>query len=213
MAEVMMSPQLREYLDSLVPDRPEEVKLMEEYAREHSFPIIGPAAGQFLYMLTRAVNAKRVFEMGSGYGYSTYWFARAVQENGGGEVYHVVWDENLSHLARAHLARLNVGMLVKYHVREAISVLKEISGPFDIIFCDIDKHSYPDALPVIEPKLRSGGLFIVDNMLWSGRIFDRLEQDPNTKGVRMLTQVLRHKPNFITTLVPIRDGLMVALKK
>jgi len=208
-----MSPQLREYLDSLVPDRPDEVLHMEEYAREHSFPIIGPAAGQFLYMITRAVNAKRVFEMGSGYGYSTYWFARAVQENGGGEVHHVVWDDKLSHQAREHLARLGVGMLTKYHVKEAIAALNETPGPFDIIFCDIDKHAYPDALQSVEPKLRSGGLFIIDNMLWSGRIFDRLEQDPNTKGVRTLTMVLKNRPSFVTSLVPIRDGLMVAMKK
>jgi len=186
---------------------------MEEYAREHSFPIIGPAAGQFLYMITRAVNAKRVFEMGSGYGYSTYWFARAVQENGGGEVHHVVWDDKLSHQAREHLARLNVGMLIKYHVKEAIAALNETHGPFDVIFCDIDKHAYPDALQAVEPKLRSGGLFIIDNMLWSGRIFDRLERDPNTKGVRTLTTVLRNRPDFVMSLVPIRDGVMVAMKK
>ncbi len=213
MAEVMMSPQLREYLDSLVPNRPDEIVNMETYAREHSFPIIGPAAGQFLYMFARATKATRVFEMGSGYGYSTYWFAKAVQENGGGEVHHVVWDQHLSHLAQEHLARLGVGMLIKYHVKEAIAVLNETTGPFDIIFCDIDKHAYPDALTAVEPKLRSGGAFIIDNMLWSGRIFDRLERDPNTKGVRLLTTMLKNRPNFISSLVPIRDGLMVAIKR
>lgn len=213
MPDVLMNPQVREYLDHLVPDRPDEMKIMEEYAQQHAFPIVGPAAGQFLYLMTRVSNAKKVFEMGSGYGYSTYWFAKGVMENGGGEVHHVVWDDNLSRMARQHLARLGVGPLIKYHVKEAIAALNETPGPFDIIFNDIDKHAYPEALPAIEAKLKSGGLMVVDNMLWSGRIFDRTEQDPNTKGVRTLTTMLKTRPNFITSLVPIRDGLIVAMKR
>jgi predicted O-methyltransferase YrrM len=213
MPEILIAPQLREYLDSLVPERPEEVMTMEKYARDHSFPIIGPAAGQLCYLLARLIGAKRVFEMGSGYGYSTYWFAKAVQENGGGEVHHVVWDDKLSMQARQHLARLGVGPLIKWHVSEAIETLKQTEGPFDIIFVDIDKSAYPDALMPIEAKLRTGGIMIVDNMLWSGRIFDRMDQDPNTKGVRALTRLMGTKTNWITSLVPIRDGLMVATKR
>jgi predicted O-methyltransferase YrrM len=95
--------QLQPYLDSLVPARPAEVEKMEAYARQHDFPIIGPASGQMCYQVARLIEAKRIFEMGSGYGYSTLWFAKAVQENGGGTVYHVVWDDKLSQMARGHL--------------------------------------------------------------------------------------------------------------
>jgi caffeoyl-CoA O-methyltransferase len=213
MPEVLMSTPLREYLENLVPDRPDELAQMETYAREHSFPIIGPASGQFCYLLARLMGAKRIFEMGSGYGYSTYWFAKAVQENGGGEVHHVVWDDKLSKMAQQHLARLGVGNLIKYRVSEAIEALKGTEGPFDIIFNDIDKHAYPQSLLAIEPKLRSGGIMIVDNMLWSGRIFDRMDQDPNTKGVRTLTSLVAKKPNWVSSLIPIRDGLIVAMKR
>lgn len=212
MAEALMSPLVREYLDSLVPERPEEVKLMEQYAQEHSFPIVGPASGQFCYMLARAAGVRRVFEMGSGYGYSTYWFARAVMENGGGEVHHVVWDAELSKRAQQHLARLGLGSIVRFHKAEAVEELKKTEGPFDLIFNDIDKEAYPESLPVIESKLRPGGILIVDNMLWSGRIFDRLEQDPQTKGVKKLTSLLTKKPDWICSLIPIRDGLMVGFK-
>src|SRR2546421_3949070 len=105
---------VRDYLDSLVPERPPEMQRMEEYARDVRFPIIGPASGYFCYQVARMLNTTRVFELGSGYGYSTAWFARAVQENGGGVVHHVVWDEDLSWKARGHLDSLGFGGIVRH---------------------------------------------------------------------------------------------------
>src|SRR5512135_1851351 len=105
----LMPDYLSTYLDRLVPPRSSEMQAMEEHAQKTGFPIIGTASGQFCYLVARIAGARRIFEMGSGYGYSTAWFARAVQENGGGEVYHVVWDEELSRQARNHLATLGFG--------------------------------------------------------------------------------------------------------
>ena len=96
----LLSPQVRDYLDGLVPARPPELERMEAYAREHGFPIVGPACGHLCYQLARTIGARQVFELGSGYGYSTAFFARAVRDNGGGAVHHVVWDEVLSRRAR-----------------------------------------------------------------------------------------------------------------
>ncbi len=96
-----VAPRLQSYLDGLVPERDPELLAMEEHAREHGFPIIGPACGHLCYQVARMTGAQRVFELGSGYGYSTAWFARAVRENGGGEVHHTVWDQALSDQARA----------------------------------------------------------------------------------------------------------------
>lgn len=203
---------VREYLDSLVPPRPAEMRAMEEYARETNFPIIGPAAGYFCYQVARLAGARRVFELGSGYGYSTAWFARAVRENGGGEVHHVVWSQELSDRARAHLGALGFGDLVRYRVSEAVAALRESAGPFDLIFNDIDKRGYPDSLPVIAEKLRPGGVLIVDNMLWHGRIFDDADRSPDTEGVREFTRRITADPSWVTTLVPIRDGMVVAYR-
>jgi predicted O-methyltransferase YrrM len=205
--------QVREYLDSLVPPRPEEMQKMEEYARQHQFPIIGPASGNMCYMITRMTGAHRVFELGSGYGYSTAWFAKGVQENGGGAVHHVVWHEDLSQMARVHLGNLGFEEIVHYRVGEAVQALREAEGPFDIIFNDIDKHAYPEALPVIVEKLRAGGVLIIDNMLWHGAIFDEADQSADTRGVREFTRLITTSPDWITTLVPIRDGLIVAYKR
>lgn len=209
----LIAKQVGEYLDALVPERDPELQRMEAYAREHHFPAIGPAAGHFCYQIARMIRARRVFELGSGYGYSTAFFARAVQENGGGEVHHVVWDEQLSQKARGHMAALGYADLVRFHMSEAIEALQRTAGPFDLIFNDIDKHAYPRSLPVIEEKLRPGGVLIIDNMLWSGRIFDPGDRSADTEGVRAFTKRITESPNWIVSLLPIRDGVILAVKQ
>lgn len=203
---------LMDYIDSLVPARPPEMHTMETEAEWTNFPIIGPASGYLCYQVARMISAKRIFELGSGFGYSTAWFARAVTENGGGEVHHVVWDEDLSRQARTHLAALGFDGTILYHVGEAVQTLGDTPGPFDLIFNDIDKEAYPASLPVITEKLRPGGVLIVDNMLWHGRIFDGKDHRPDTDGIRALTGLLTGNKDWITSLVPIRDGVMVAYK-
>jgi predicted O-methyltransferase YrrM len=213
MATGFMTQETHSYLDQLVPPRHPEMQTMEAYAREHKFPIIGPAAGHFCYLMTRLAGARRVFEMGSGYGYSTAWFARGVQENGGGTVFHVVWDEGLSTRARGHLGRLGYDGMIEYRVGEATEALRKTDGPFDVIFIDIDKHGYPEAFKVAGGKLRSGGIIIVDNTLWSGRIFDPAHRDANGEGIRELTRRATTDAGWISSIVPIRDGLLIANKK
>jgi predicted O-methyltransferase YrrM len=189
------------------------MKKMEAYAAEHKFPIIGPAAGYICYQIACMIGARSVYELGSGYGYSTAWFARAVQENGGGTVDHVVWDEDLSQMAGRHLANLGYGDVVRYTVGEAVQALRQAEGPFDLIFNDILKDAYPASIEVIKEKLRPGGVLIVDNMLWSGQIFNDKDQSDFTNGVREATRILTESSDWVSTLVPVRDGLIVAYKK
>ena len=213
MAEELNYDQVQSYLEGLVPPRAAELAQMEQYAATHGFPIIGPVAGQMCYQVARLIGARRVFELGSGYGYSTAWFARAVRENGGGEVHHVVWDDRLSQMARQHLSALGYSDLVHYHSGEAVQRLRETDGPFDLIFNDIDKEGYPASLPVITEKLRPGGVLIVDNMLWHGRIFHEHDRDGSTAGIHETTRLLTNDPAWIVSLLPLRDGLFVAMKR
>lgn len=201
------------YITSLVPPREAELMEMEAYAEEHGFPIIGPACGYYCYQLARMIKATSVFELGSGYGYSTAWFAKAIKENGGGVVYHTVWDEELSGRARRHLVKLGSADIVQFHVSEALEALRQTEGTFDIIFNDIDKEAYPASLPIIKEKLRSGGLLIIDNMLWHGRIFDKTDLLPATLGVHEFTKQITQDNDWIVSLAPMRDGMIVAYKK
>ena len=204
---------IRQYIEGLVPQRPKEMQLMESYAEQEDFPIIGPVCGYICYQIARMIGARQVCELGSGYGYSTAWFAQAVKENGGGTVHHIVWDEELSKSARKHLNAMGYDGIVEYHVAEAVQTLREMTGPFDVIFCDIDKDAYPNALKVMKEKLRSGSVAIFDNMLLHGRVLDESDRSPETMGIRQVTQQLMEDPDWTISLIPIRDGLMVAYRK
>jgi len=213
------------WMETLLPERPAEFIRMEEHARLHNFPIIGPLSGQVCYVIARIQGTRRVFELGSGYGYSTAWFARAVRENSAGEssplgslplgslppeVHHCVWHADLSEQARTHLAALGYSDLVQFHIGEAIATLHGQQGPFDLIFLDIDKVGYPDALPVIEEKLRPGGVLIIDNMLWNGRTWDEADREPETEAIRRTAQMLGSSPRWEQFIVAVRDGILVA---
>ena len=126
---------------------------------------------------------------------------------------HVVWDDNLSRMAREHLGRLDYGARIHYIVDEAVQALQAAEGPFDVIFNDIDKEAYPESLPVIEEKLRPGGVLLVDNMLWGGRVMDERHQEVSTKAIRELTRLLNESPNWESFVVPIQDGIAMAIKR
>jgi caffeoyl-CoA O-methyltransferase len=185
---------------------------MEEEARRDRFPIIAPAGGKLLYLLARMIGARKVFELGSGYGYSTLWFAKAVRENGGGVVHHTVWDEGLHARARANVAEAGYSDMVQFHLGEAVAALKTTDDTFDLLFNDIDKDGYPASLPVMKAKLRVGGVIAIDNMLMNGKIYDPAAKEPATEGVREFTRLLRADPDFVFQLAPIRDGIIVALR-
>lgn len=208
----LFSDELKDYLNSLVPKREDIVLEMEERAAREGFPIIGPASGQACYLMARMINAKKIFELGSGFGYSTAWFAKAVQENGGGEVHHVVWDQSLSLEAKKNLDQLGYTDIVHYAVGEAVKTLEASNEIFDLIFCDVDKEGYPEAVQMAGQKLRKGGLLIIDNMLWSGDVYNLNDQSATTQGIRDATEIFTKSKQWIFSLLPIRDGIIVAMK-
>src|ERR1051326_4243536 len=126
--------QITEYHQKLSQHEDPVLLRMEEEARRDRFPIIGPAAGKFCYMMARAIGARKVFELGSGYGYSTLWFAKAVRENGGGEVHHTVWDQGLHDRAKRNIEEAGYSDIVRFHLGEAVQTLREVGGTYDIVF-------------------------------------------------------------------------------
>jgi predicted O-methyltransferase YrrM len=206
----LFHPNLMPYLEALVSPREPVLTEMEDRARRSGFPIVGPVVGQMFYLLTRLSGARTVFELGSGYGYSTAWFAMAVRDNGGGTVYHVVWDDGLSAEARNYFAHMDLLPFTEFHVGEAVAVLRGRSERFDVIFSDIDKEGYPASLPVIKEHLRSGGLLLTDNVLWHGAVLDPNERDRATEAIRAYTRRVFEDPDFVATVLPLRDGVLVA---
>lgn len=182
---------------------------MENYAREHRFPIIGPMVGPFLRQIAVITNAKRILELGSGFGYSALWFAGGIDDDA--KIICIDGSEDNRNRALDYHKRAGVDYKVEYHVGNALEVVEQFVGPFDIIFNDIDKDGYPDAFDAAIPRLKKGGIFITDNLLWSGRIFDD-SPDESTKGVIEFTRKLFESGELLPSIIPIRDGLGIGVK-
>lgn len=199
-----------DYIYSMLPKRDAVLTEMEGYATEHKIPIVGPAVARVLQQLALAIKARRVFELGSAIGYSTIWWAEAVGASG--TVVYTDGDSHNAERARAYFARAGVARQIVVRTGDALEILSEEKQEFDIIFNDVDKEDYPRVLRLIAPRLRKGGLFITDNVLWSGHVADK-NPDATTKAILDFNRKLYDSADFYTTLLPIRDGLAVALKK
>jgi caffeoyl-CoA O-methyltransferase len=199
------------YMYSLLPAREEVLAEMEQYATEHKIPIVGPAVARVLQQLAMMINARNIFELGSAIGYSTIWWAQAVGEKG--RVIYTDGDRKNTERARGYFARAGVSNRITSHTGDALEVLSEQKQEFDIIFNDVDKEDYPRVLRLVAPRLRKGGLFITDNVLWSGKVVEKNPAEASTKAILEFNRKLYESKDFYTTLLPIRDGLAVALKK
>jgi predicted O-methyltransferase YrrM len=200
-----------DYLYSMLPKRDEVLAEMEDYATEHEVPIVGPAVARVLQQLAMMINARSVFELGSAIGYSTIWWAHAVGDKG--RVIYTDGDSKNAERARGYFKRAGVSNRITLHTGDALEFLSEQKQEFDIIFNDVDKEDYPRVLRLVAPRLRKGGLFITDNVLWSGRVAEKNPADARTKAILEFNRKLYDVKEFYTTLLPIRDGLAVALKK
>jgi caffeoyl-CoA O-methyltransferase len=210
MSEEFTLTQIYNYMEDLYDDGDPVRRAMEELADRRHFPIVGPLAGSHLFQLTRMIGARRVFELGSGYGYSALFFARAVGAEG--MVHCTELSAENIRLAEHFLTEAGVWGRVTYHQEEATAVLRRVGGTWDIIYNDIDKEGYPETIDLAYDHLRPGGLFITDNIFWHGRPFSG-DQSPATQGIVEFTRRLFAHPGFVTTIYPTHDGLTVALRK
>ncbi len=206
----MLRPDIESYLQRWVPDRDAILHEMEQRAEAKHFPIVGPLVGRLLAQLTLLVSAQQILELGAGFGYSAYWFARALPTNG--RVLAVERSAENARLGQEYLERGGLTPKVNFVVGDGLEVIQGLDGPFDIIFVDIDKEQYPASLPLTLPRLRPGGLLITDNILWSGKVVDAKPRDASTRGIQEYTRLLYETPDLYTTLIPLRDGVSVSLK-
>lgn len=162
------NPAVDRYMLDLLPERDPVLREMEKEAQRRDIPIVGPAVARVLYQYAQLIHAKRVFELGSAIGYSTLWWARAVGDEG--EVFYTDGDQAKADEARTSFERAGVAKRIRVGVGDALDLLRGQTQEFDIIFNDVDKEDYPRVLDLVPSRLRRGGLFITDNVLWSGRV-------------------------------------------
>jgi caffeoyl-CoA O-methyltransferase len=206
----ILDPNIDAYQRSLLDRYDEPVLLaMEAEGAERRFPIVGRAVGVTLELFARSIAARRVMELGSGYGYSAYWFARAVGP--GGEVHCTEGDPANAATAERYLTDAGLWDRVTYHVGDAVDRLETIDGDFDVVFCDIDKPGYPAAWRAAAERIRVGGLYLCDNTL--GTSSDTvLDDNDRTRAIREHNRLIADDARYVSTLIPTRQGILAALR-
>ena len=210
---MIVPPDLEDYLRGLAQRYDEPVLLeMERHAQENNFPIVERLCGVVLELMARTIGARRIFELGSGFGYSAYWWSRAVDDHG--EIHLTDADPENARKAEDYLRRAGSWAPVTYHVGDALETLARVQGEFDIVYCDAFKEGYPDIWRAARSRVRVGGLYICDNTLWSGRVIQpgEIATDERTAAIVQHNQLVADDPDYVQSIVPLRDGLMVALR-
>jgi caffeoyl-CoA O-methyltransferase len=202
---------VEDYIYSILPERDKVLAEIEAEAAKHKIPIVGPAVGRLLYQIALMTSARNIFEMGSAIGYSTIWWARAISP--GGRVTYTDGDSNNAARARKYFERAGVSDRITLKTGDALELLSEEKQQFDIIFNDVDKEDYPRVFRIAIPKLRTGGLFVTDNVLWSGKVAQKNPGEKSTKAILEFNKLLYGSPDLFTTILPIRDGVAVAVRK
>jgi predicted O-methyltransferase YrrM len=182
---------------------------MEREGKERGFPIVGRTVGVTLEVLARSIGARRVAELGSGFGYSGYWFARAIGP--GGELHLTDGDPENESKAQDYLSRAGLWDVVTFHVGDAVTSLGALDGEFDIVYCDIDKQGYPDAWRAASERIRVGGLYICDNVLGI-RTETILDDTTIAAAIREHNELVANDERYISTILPMRQGDMAAIR-
>jgi len=203
---------VEKYLYDLLPQsEPAVLREMEAQAKQRNIPIVGPAVARLLYLLGQVSGAKRIFEAGSAIGYSTIWWALAMGEIG--RVIYTDGNPKNAEEAKGYFQQAGVAKRIDVRVGDALEILSEEEpGSFDIVFNDVDKEDYPRVFKLAVPRLKSGGLFITDNVLWSGRVADSTNDEATTKAIREFNKLLYGSKELFASIIPLRDGVAVARK-
>jgi len=207
---------LQEYLNQLLPERDPVLARMEAEAREHFIPIVEPEVGRLLFFFTRLIKAKRVLELGMSIGYSTIWLARGVQPEQG-QVLTIEINPAVLPQAEANLAAAGVRETVEIRQGDALAIVPQLAGEFDLIFIDAGKGHYQDYVDCCLPLLRTGGVLISDNVLvrglTTGQFWVKRRNRTIIKRMRNYLNYLTAHPQLETIVLPLADGVTVSFKR
>lgn len=174
--------------------------------------ISGNWQGNLLKILSLLVQPKNVLEIGTFTAYATLCLADGLEE--GGVVHTIEKDVILEEFILSTIEKYGYEDRIKLHIGNAMEIIDQIEGDFDLIFIDADKANYPAYFEKCVSRLRSGGLIIADNILWYGKVVLPVkDSDKETKAIKLFNEIVSKDPRFDSLILPIRDGIMVARKK
>jgi predicted O-methyltransferase YrrM len=210
------------FVEATAPEPDALASEMDAYAAEQGFPHVGPAVGGTLRLLARMVDAERVFEFGSGFGYSAYWWAQAVPDDG--EVVLTEFDADELDDAREFMTRAGYDDLARYEHGDAMDAIERYDGPFDAVLIDHQKERYADAFHAVRGKVPPGGVVVADNAVTAGIVdFDALlahfaddatleDESDATHGIAEYLHTVRDDEAFETVVLPLGEGIAVSYR-
>jgi predicted O-methyltransferase YrrM len=209
------------FVAAMVPERDDTLREMEAHGEEIGFPTVGPEVGSFLRLVARMIDAERVFEFGSGFGYSAYWFAEALPSDG--QIVLTEHDPDELNEARDFLERGGYADRAVFEDGDALETIDRYDGPFDVVLIDCHKSGYPDAFDAVREKVAEGGVVIADNAMESGiqdfeAILDAVEGgdpgevDEHTRGIADYLLTVREDDAFETVAIPLGEGIAVSFR-
>lgn len=202
-----------EYLDQLTPQRDPLLREMEAYGAQHGVPSADREVALFIEITARAIKAKRCLEIGMAIGYTTVHLARAVPEDG--LVVTIDPSDEMIRASENNLERAGLRKRVRIERGKALEVIPRLKETFDLLFIDAVKEEYSDYLKLALPKLRSGGVVIVDNLLWGGQVAGEIrssDQEASTNALREFNKYFVNHPKLLAEVLSVGDGLGYAVK-
>lgn len=209
-----------QFAQTLAPASDAVIEEMDAKADREGFPTVGPAVGGWLRLVARMVDADRVFEFGSGFGYSAYWMAPAVPDDGQIVLTEIDADELVE--AREFLDRGGFADQAAFEHGDAIETVEGYDGPFDVVLIDNEKHRYTEAFEAVRAKVPVGGAVVADNMIEAGplefeevrALLDGADIDANeaSSGIAAYLERIGEDPAFETGLLPLGEGVAVSVR-
>ena len=210
---------LPENIDQYATDHSgEEPKLLQQLTRETWQKVLAPRMssghyqGRVLSMISKLIQPKNILEIGTFTGYASLCLAEGMQAKGTLDT--IDSNEELYDIQRKYFDASGYGAQIKQHTGNALDIIPTLTKTFDLVFIDADKSNYANYLELLLPKLRSGAVILSDNVLWSGKVVEKVNpKDTDTKALLQYNKMLKKHPKLETVLLPIRDGLTISRVK
>ncbi|MBW2936618.1 O-methyltransferase [Aureisphaera sp. CAU 1614] len=193
----------------------QEPPLLQQLSKETWQKVLAPRMlsghlqGRVLSMLSKLIHPKNILEIGTYTGYSALCLAEGIRKDG--KLHTIDNNEELFDFQRKYFDQSGFGDQIIQHLGNAIEIIPKFSEYFDLVFIDADKSNYPNYLELLLPKLKSGAVILSDNVLWSGKVVEKVKEDDiDTQALLRYNKMLNENPRLETVLLPIRDGLTVS---
>ena len=196
----------------------DEPELLQQLTRETWQKVLAPRMssghyqGRVLSMISKLIHPKNILEIGTFTGYAALCLAEGMQANGTLDTIDI--NEELYDIHRKYFDASGYGSQIIQHTGNAVDIIPELTTSFDLVFIDADKSNYKTYLELLVPKLTSGAVILSDNVLWSGKVVEKVNpKDIDTKALLQYNKILKEHPKLETVLLPIRDGLTISRVK